>query len=174
MSHKVIFIALLLLGKMTVSAQKSTTIDSRLQPLLKEFLAYCKTYNIPYQDKLRQLKDIDITNNLPLEENNTILGHVRRDQTGKIDGILIHWAAMMDPEILKVVAFHEFGHHFLDYKHSCQDCNEIMAVTNSSYFDIARDWDNQVAHLFTTSPAYLSGQPQSKPSLAYQTAASPN
>ncbi|MBT8236144.1 MAG: hypothetical protein KJO04_08125, partial [Bacteroidia bacterium] len=61
---------------------------------------------------------------------------------------------------LKVVAFHEFAHHFLDYKHTCQDCNEIMAVTNTSYFNIARDWENQVEQLFLTSPAYQERTPK--------------
>ena len=50
----------------------------------------------------------------------------------------------------------ENAHHFLDYKHTCDDCEEIMAETNVSYFDIARDWDNQVKMLFTTSPIYLA------------------
>ena len=81
---------------------------------------------------------------------------VTRDQSGRVESILINWAAMLDPEMLRVIAFHEFAHHFLDYKHSCHDCNEIMAVTNSSYFDIARDWKNQVEELFTTSPVYLA------------------
>jgi len=52
----------------------------------------------------------------------------------------------------------EFAHHFLDYKHTCQDCNEIMAVTNESYFEVAKDWDAQVEQLFTTSPVYLLQQ----------------
>ena len=81
---------------------------------------------------------------------------VTRDANGDAEDILINWAAMLDPAILRVVAYHEFAHHFLDYKHTCQECNEIMAVINTSYFDIVNDWDNQVEHLFTTSPAYLA------------------
>ncbi len=123
---------------------------------MNEFFEECKKYNIEYNTKLFQLKNIDISNTLPLEEDNPVLGMVTRDQSGRVESILINWAAMLDPEMLRVIAFHEFAHHFLDYKHSCHDCNEIMAVTNSSYFDIARDWKNQVEELFTTSPVYLA------------------
>ncbi len=146
----------LFLGLTTSNAQKSVDIDGRLQPILNEFFEECKKYDIDYHEKLFQLKNIDITNSLPLEEGNTVLGMVTRDAEGKVENILINWAAMLDPEMLKVVAFHEFAHHFLDYKHTCQDCNEIMAVTNTSYFEIARDWENQVQNLFTTSPVYLA------------------
>jgi hypothetical protein len=139
-------------------AQDSVDIDGRLQPILTDFFEHCKKYNIDYHDKLFQLKNIDISNTLPLEESNTVLGMITRDADGKAENILINWASMLDPEILKVVAFHEFAHYFLDYKHTCQDCNEIMAVTNSSYFDIANDWENQVHALFITSPVYLSKQ----------------
>lgn len=135
-------------------AQNEVNIDGRLQPLLNDFFEQCDKYEIPYYEKLFQLQAIDIVQNLPLEEGNTVLGMVSRDVSGNVDKILINWAAMLDPEILKVVAFHEFAHHFLDYKHTCQDCDEIMAVTNTSYFNIARDWDNQVEQLFLTSPAY--------------------
>jgi len=144
------------MGLFSTSAQKSVNIDGRLQPLLNEFFEECERYNIEYNSKLFQLKIIDISHTLPLEEDNTVLGMVTRDENGMVEGILINWAAMLDPEMLRVIAFHEFAHHFLDYKHSCQDCNEIMAVTNTSYFDIARDWENQVEHLFTTSPVYLA------------------
>ncbi len=66
---------------------------------------------------------------------------------------------MLDPEILKVVAFHEFGHYFLEYDtHVCDDCGIIMSVVNSSYFEIARDWDQQIKILFEQSPAYLKRQ----------------
>jgi len=41
-----------------------------------------------------------------------------------------------------------------------------MAEVNTSYFDIARDWDNQVEHLFTTSPVYLNNQQESATNLA--------
>ena len=139
----------------SVFSQKSVDIDGRLQPILNEFLEVCKKYDIDYHEKLFQLKNIDVTNSLPLEEGNTVLGMVTRDANGNVENILVNWAAMLDPAILKVVAFHEFAHHFLDYRHTCQECNEIMAVINTSYFDIANDWDNQVEHLFTTSPVYL-------------------
>ncbi|MFS4493005.1 hypothetical protein [Maribacter sp. 2308TA10-17] len=150
----------LFLGLSSANAQKSVDIDGRLQPILNEFFEECKKYDIDYNEKLFQLKNIDISNSLPLEENNTVLGMVTRDSEGNAENILINWAAMLDPEMLKVVAFHEFAHHFLDYKHTCQDCNEIMAVTNTSYFDIARDWENQVENLFMTSPVYLTKQTQ--------------
>ncbi len=141
-----------------MQSQNSVDIDGRLQPILNDFFEECKKYGIDYHEKLFQLKNIDITNTLPLEEKNTVLGMVTRDAKGDVENILINWAAMLDPEILKVVAFHEFAHHFLDYKHTCHDCNEIMAKTNISYFDIAKDWDNQVEQLFITSPVYLSQQ----------------
>lgn len=143
---------------MSMNAQKSVDIDGRLQPILNEFFEECEKYGIDYNNKLFQLKNIDISNTLPLEEGNTVLGMVTRDSKGEVENILINWAAMLDPAILKVVAFHEFAHHFLDYKHTCQDCNEIMAVVNTSYFDIVNDWDNQVEQLFTTSPVYLTRQ----------------
>ncbi|MBT8235249.1 MAG: hypothetical protein KJO04_03575 [Bacteroidia bacterium] len=137
-----------------LQAQNDVSIDGRLQPILNEFFDQCKKYDISYYEKLFQLQAVDIVQNLPLEEGNTVLGMVARDEQGNVDKILINWAAMLDPEMLKVVAFHEFAHHFLDYKHTCQDCDEIMAVTNTSYFNIARDWENQVEQLFLTSPAY--------------------
>ncbi|MBT8239115.1 MAG: hypothetical protein KJN65_10750 [Croceitalea sp.] len=140
------------------SAQDSVDIDGRLQPLLTEFFKYCDIYGIEYHEKLFQLKNVDITNSLPLEEGNTVLGMVTRNVEGNIENILINWAASIDPEILKVVSFHEFAHHFLDYKHTCEDCDEIMAVNNASYFNVARDWDNQVKKLFITSPVYLKLQ----------------
>lgn len=136
-------------------AQKSVDIDGRLQPLLNEFFKQFKKYNVDYNKKLSQLKNIDISRDLPLQKNNTVLRMVTRDAEGNAENILINWAAMLDSAILKVVAFHEFAHHFLDYKHTCQDCYEIIAVVNSSYFDIANEWDNQVQQLFITSLAYL-------------------
>ena len=142
----------------SINAQENVTIDGRLQPLLKEFFAHCDTYGIDYHKKLFQLKNIDVTNNLPLEEGNTVMGMVTRDANKEIENILVSWIATVDPEILKVVAFHEFAHHFLDYKHTCQDCDEIMAVNNKSYFNVARDWDNQVKKLFVTSPVYMRNE----------------
>jgi hypothetical protein len=149
-----LFFSWLFLGISVSTAQNSVDIDGRLQPILNEFIVELEKYNIDYHDKLFQLATIDISNSLPLEENNTVLGMITRRSDGSVEDILINWAAMLDPEMLKVVAFHEFAHHFLDYKHTCQECNEIMAVTNTSYFDIVRDWDNQVQQLFTTSPAF--------------------
>lgn len=148
----------LMAATFSLEAQSSVDIDGRLQPILNDFFEQCEKYGIDYHEKLFQLKNIDISKDLPLQEENTVLGLVTRDENGNAENILINWAAMLDPEILKVVAFHEFAHHFLDYKHTCQDCNEIMAVTNTSYFDIANDWDNQVEQLFTTSPVYLAKQ----------------
>lgn len=156
----VVFIIALFGIAHSLISQKSVDIDGRLQPILNEFIEECKKYGIDYNKKLFQLKKIDITDTLPLEENNTVLGMVTRDDTGEIDSILINWAAMLDPEILKVVAFHEFAHHFLDYKHTCQECNEIMAVVNTSYFDVANNWESQVENLFLTSPAYLKKEKQ--------------
>ncbi len=138
--------------------QHTVDIDGRLQPLLQDFFKYCDTYGIEYHEKLFQLQTIDITNELPLEEGGVVLGMVTRNVDGEIENILINWVALIDPEILKVVAFHEFAHHFLDYKHTCPDCDEIMAVNNASYFNVAKDWDNQVKKLFITSPVYLSKQ----------------
>lgn len=154
--HIIVFVFALLFTGSFLRSQESVDIDGRLQPILTEFFEQCKKYGIDYHSKLFQLRNIDIVNNLPLEENNTVLGMVARDDSGLIDNIYINWAALLDNEILKVVAFHEFAHHFLNYKHSCNDCEEIMAETNVSYFDIARDWDNQVKLLFTTSPIYLT------------------
>ncbi len=141
-----------------LQSQNTVDIDGRLQPILNSFFEECEKYGIDYHEKLFQLKNVDITNTLPLEEENTVLGMITRDAQGDVENIMINWVAMLDPEILKVVAFHEFAHYFLDYKHSCHDCNEIMAETNISYFDIAKDWGKQVEQLFTTSPAYLSQQ----------------
>lgn len=140
----------------TLFSQESVDIDGRLQPLLNDFFKECEKYEIGYHEKLFQLKNIDVTNNLPLEEGNTVMGMVTRDANGNIENILISWVALVDPEILKVVAFHEFAHHFLEYKHTCQECDEIMAVNNASYFNVANDWENQVEHLFVTSPVYLA------------------
>ena len=138
--------------------QNTVDIDGRLQPLLNEFFKECEKYGIEYHEKLFQLKNIDITSSLPLEEGNTVMGMVTRDANGAIENILVNWVALVDPEILKVVAYHEFAHHFLEYQHTCPDCNEIMAVNNSSYFNVVRDWENQLEYMFTTSPVYLKKQ----------------
>ena len=98
----------------------------------------------------------------PKKEEKAVEEHKdeEKDDNNNIDRIVFNWATLLDKEILQVVAFHEFAHHFLDYKHTCRDCNEIMAETNVSYFDIVRDWDNQVEQLFTTSPVYLNEHPE--------------
>lgn len=152
------FLLLFFLGVsvLSIKAQNSVDIDGRLQPILNDFFEQCEKYGIDYNTKLFQLENIDIVDNLPLAEGATVLGKVERDETGSIVKISVNWVATLDQEILKVVAFHEFAHHFLDYQHTCQNCNEIMAVTNDSYFDIANDWVNQVEQLFTTSPVYLA------------------
>lgn len=151
---KTLFILVFLLSSIAIQAQEGVHVDGRLQPILDSFFEYCKQYNIDYSEKLFQLESITIVDTLPLSKYNTVLGKVLRDDEGHINKIVINWATLFDKEILKIVAFHEFAHHFLDYKHTCHDCNEIMAETNPSYFDIARDWDNQVKHMFTTSPVY--------------------
>ncbi len=156
MKHGLIMLLVFLFACTTTFSQNSVDIDGRLQPILNDFLDDCASYGIETNEKLFQLKKIDISKELPLEENNTVLGVVTRDANNNVENILINWAAMIDPEILKIVAYHEFAHHFLDYKHTCQDCNEIMAVTNSNYFLIAKDWEKQVENLFLTSPAYLA------------------
>lgn len=144
-----VFIAL------AANAQNEVYVDGKIKPILDSFFKYCDQYNIDYSEKFFQLESIEIVDTLPLSKYNTVLGKVLRDDKGNINKIVINWATLFDEEILKVVAFHEFAHHFLEYKHTCHDCNEIMAETNTSYFNIARDWENQVAHLFTTSPVYL-------------------
>lgn len=151
---KILLIITFLQCFLIAHAQEDVYIDKRLQPVLDSFFDYCKKYDIDYSEKLLQLESITIVDTLPLSKYNTVLGKVLRDDKGNINKIVINWATLFDKEILKVVAFHEFAHHFLDYKHTCHDCNEIMAETNPSYFDIARDWDNQVNHMFTTSPVY--------------------
>lgn len=155
---KVLLIIVFFQFTTTIQAQAEVYVDGRLQPVLDSFFEYCKQYDIDYSEKLFQLESITIVDTLPLSKFNTVLGKVLRDDDGNINKIVINWVALFDKEILNVVAFHEFAHHFLDYKHICHDCNEIMAETNPSYFDIARDWDNQVEHMFTTSPVYIKEQ----------------
>ncbi len=155
---KYMILGTLLFSFFSVSAQ-NVSIDGRLQPLLNEFFELCKTYDIEYYDKLFQLESIDVVNTLTVSEKGSTLGMLRRDAAGKVVAIDINWMAQLDPEILKVVAFHEFAHYFLEYsKHVCDDCGRIMSVVNSSYFEIVRDWDNRIKTLFESSPAYLSKQ----------------
>lgn len=150
---KVILLMLFLATSITTSAQ-DVRIDGRLQPLLDEFLVICKSYDIDFHDKLFKLQSIDIVSNLTVSKEGSTLGMLRRDDHGEVVAIDISWMAQLDPEILKVVAFHEFAHYFLEYStHVCDDCGQIMSVVNSSYFNIIRDWDNQVKILFEESPA---------------------
>lgn len=152
---KVLLFGVLLSSLFSMSAQ-NVSIDGRLQPLLNEFFELCKTYDIEYYDKLFQLETIDVVNTLTVSEKGSTLGMLRRNAQGKVVAIDINWVAQLDPEILKVVAFHEFAHYFLEYKkHVCDDCGRIMSVVNSSYFDIIRDWDAKIKTLFEESPAYL-------------------
>lgn len=149
---KAVVLVLLWIPCLSISAQQ-VQIDGRLQPLLDDFFEVCKEYNIDYHEKLFNLERIDIVNTLQVSESGSTLGMLRRNENGEVIAIDISWLAQIDPEILKVVAFHEFAHYFLDYsKHTCHDCGEIMAVVNSSYFDIVRDWDEQVKNLFENSP----------------------
>ncbi|NND62260.1 MAG: hypothetical protein HKN48_03595 [Flavobacteriaceae bacterium] len=148
-------ILLSLLFTCFATSAQEVQIDGRLQPLLTDFFEKCKKYNIEVHEKLFKLQSIDVVNTLTVSENGSTLGMLRRNEQGEVVSIEINWIALMDPEILKVVAFHEFGHYFLDYsKHVCDDCGEIMAVVNSSYFEIIRDWDNQLQILFEQSPVY--------------------
>lgn len=130
-------------------------VDSRLRPILDDFLNYCKVYQIDFEEKLLALERIDIVDDLDDSSSATTLGMLQRNTQGEVKTIAISPIAQIDPEILKVITFHELGHYFLEYrKHVCHDCGEIMAVINSSYFDVVRDWDNQVKILFERSPAY--------------------
>ncbi|MBE15363.1 MAG: hypothetical protein CL867_03880 [Cytophagaceae bacterium] len=138
---------------------QNVQIDGRLQPLLQEFRMLCDEYQIDTHDKLFALTSIDIVNTLTVAESGSTLGMLKRNEAGIVVGIEINWMAQLDPEKLRIVAFHEFAHYFLEYeKHICEDCGRIMSVVNSSYFDIVRDWDRQVRILFEQSPAYLKKQ----------------
>ena len=134
-------------------------IDGRLQPHLNDFFEYCKKYKIPTHDKLFKLESIDVVNTLTVSEDASTLGMLRRDENNEVVAIDINWVAQLDPEILKVVAFHEFAHYFLEYDtHVCDDCGHIMSVVNSSYFDIIRNWDAKVKQLFEESPAFTKAK----------------
>ncbi|GAA0717304.1 hypothetical protein GCM10009430_14070 [Aquimarina litoralis] len=136
-------------------AQNNVKIDGRLKPHLDTFFEYCKQYNIEYHDKLFKLKNIDIVDTLTISQKGSTLGMLTRDKNNKVENIIINWITLLDDEILKVVAFHEFAHYFLDYKkHICHDCEQIMAAVNSSYFIIIKDWNEQVKTLFLDSPTY--------------------
>ena len=129
-------------------------IDGLVQPLLDDFLKICDTYKIEYHDKLFALKEIAVVDTIGITPNGGTLGMLVRNNKGDVEKIIFSWATLLDKEILKVVAFHEFGHYFLGYKHICDDCNKIMATQNTSYFNIILDWDAQVEILFRNSPEY--------------------
>lgn len=131
-------------------------IDGHLKPYLDDFFKLCDEYDIEYNEKLFALKKVAVVETLRTSPNGSTLGMLQRDENNKVENIVVNWVAMLDQEILKVVAFHEFGHYFLEYdKHVCKDCGIIMSVVNSSYFEIANDWENQVKILFEQSPVYL-------------------
>jgi hypothetical protein len=156
MKKPLILFCMFFLCSIFTTTSQEVNIDGRLKPLLDDFFKLCKEYGIEYQEKFFALKEIDIVNDLYASENSATLGMLRRDNNGKVESIAINWMAMIDEEILRIVVFHEFGHYFLGYeKHVCDDCGIIMSVVNSSYFEIANDWENQLQILFEQSPAYL-------------------
>lgn len=149
---KKLFCILFLLPLFQVYAQ-TVDIDGRLQSHLEDFFEICDAYGIEYHDKLFGLDRIDISQDLTVSPDGSTLGMLERNQQGKVKGILINWVAQLDPEILKVVAYHEFAHYFLEYStHVCNNCEKIMAIMNESYFDIIQDWENQIEILFQESP----------------------
>lgn len=129
--------------------------DGLIQPYLNDFLKLCDNYGIDYHEKLFKLKEVAIVDTLQVSRTGGTLGLQVRNENKEVEKILFSWMTLIDKEILKVVAFHEFGHYFLDYKHICYDCDKIMAEVNTSYYGILRDWDYQVQRLFMESPAYL-------------------
>lgn len=169
MKTKLLFL-LFICGVLTLQAQnanfeipdltnsKQVKADGLVQPYLDDFFEQCKKYGIAYHDKLFALEEIAVVDTLKVSPKGGTLGMLVRDDSKKVEKIIFSWMTLLDKEILKVVAFHEFGHYFLDYKHTCNDCNTIMAAVNSSYFDIIKDWDYHVEKLFLESPAYLNKQ----------------
>ena len=159
MKKPLILLFIFFISIIFTSNSQEVSIDGRLKPYLDNFFELCDDYNIEYNDKLFALKKIAIVDTLTTSSNGSTLGMLQRDDDHKVENIVVNWMAMLDQEILKVIAFHEFGHYFLEYdKHVCQDCGIIMSVVNSSYFDIANDWENQIKILFEQSPAYLKKQ----------------
>lgn len=151
-------IILFQIASFTIYAQ-DVRIDQRLRPSLENFFELCESYNIEYRSKLHKLKSIAVVDTLETTSKAATLGMLQRDHAQHVENIVVNWIAMLDPEILKIVAFHEFGHYFLEYdEHVCNDCGTIMSVVNSSYFDIANDWENQIRILFENAPAYLKNQ----------------
>ncbi len=156
MNKPLLLICVLFLFNSNITPAQEVKIDGRLKPYLDDFFQLCEKYNIEYKEKLVSLKKIAVVEDLKTSAEGSILGMLQRDENKKVENIVVNWIAMLDSEILKVVAFHEFGHYFLEYdKHVCDDCGIIMSVVNTSYFDIANDWDNQVRILFEQSPVYL-------------------
>lgn len=147
-----------------IKAQNDVKIDGRLKPFLDEFFKACEKYDIDYHDKLFKLKNIAIVDTLHTTPEGSTLGMVTRDSNNEIENIIVNWVTLLDKEIVRVVAFHEFAHYFLDYrKHVCDDCGHIMSVVNTSYFDIVKDWNNQLKILFEESPAYKNSRLNAKP-----------
>lgn len=152
----------------TISAQNSTykipntknaditalKTDGLIQPHLDTFLKYCKKYGINAHEKLFKLREIAVVDTLKMTPRGGTLGMLVRDENKEVEKIVFSWMTLIDKEILKVVAFHEFGHYFLGYKHTCKDCSDIMAEVNPSYFEIIKNWDYQVEQLFINSPEY--------------------
>jgi hypothetical protein len=136
------------------TSESELHVDGLVQPFLDDFLKFCDTYNIEYHEKLFKLKEIAVVDSIGITPNGGTLGMLVRNENKDVEKIIFSWVTLLDKEILKVVAFHEFGHYFLGYEHICEDCNKIMAVQNSSYFDIILDWDAQVENLFRNSPEY--------------------
>lgn len=129
--------------------------DGVIQPYLDAFLKQCKKYDIEFSEKLFKLQEIAVVDTLQVGPGGGTLGMLVRNKNKEVEKIVFSWMTLLDQEILKVVAFHEFGHYFLGYKHTCKNCNSIMAEVNTSYFDIVKDWENQVEALFINSPEYL-------------------
>lgn len=156
MKKSLLLLWILLLFISHSSLGQEVRIDGRLKPYLDNFFELCTEYGIEYNDKFFALKKIAVVDTLRTSPTGSTLGMLQRDANYKVENIVVNWIAMLDEEILKVVAFHEFGHYFLEYdEHVCGDCGIIMSVVNSSYFEIANDWENQVKILFEQSPAYI-------------------
>lgn len=150
-----LFLVLVLLISFQSLHAQNVSIDGRLKNHLDDFFELCKKYNIDYHEKLFKLKNIAIVDTLQTSPKGSTLGMVQRNRRGNIENIVINWVTLLDAEIVKVVAYHEFAHYFLEYEtHVCDDCGIIMSKVNSSYFDIVTNWEDQLKILFEQSPAY--------------------
>lgn len=155
MKKSLLLLLVVFLSVSTIVKAQEVSIDGRLKPFLDDFFKVCDQYGIEYQEKLFKLKRIGVVEDLHTSPHGSTLGMLQRDAHGEVENISVNWIAMLDEQILKIVAFHEFGHYFLEYDtHVCDDCGIIMSKVNTSYFDIANDWDNQVKVLFERSPIY--------------------